>query len=225
MLQPQNLFDTASAVIVVGGTSLATVLRCGLWDTRMAVSAGAGLFRPRFSAVRARAELAVQVRQMQQRGVIGAASHHFGDVALDDATDALIGARSIAALREAHQAHKRRRVEQSQRAVRTFSQAADLAPVFGLAGTLISLSQLPTGPNVGGGFTAAISMAVLTTLYGLLLGNLVISPLGRSVARRAAQEEKERQRVLEWLEAQVADALPRVSAHAPVLHAAGGKSR
>lgn len=212
-MQLQNLFDPASALIVVGGTCLATILRCGLGDTRAALAALAGLFAKRFDAPSARAELAVHVREMQSNGVIRTEPHHFGDAELDEATDALINSRSVGGLHRAHIAHKRRRAEQNLRAMRTLNQAADLAPVFGLAGTLISLSQLPAG-NVAGaaggaaGFTAAISMAVLTTLYGLLLGNLFFAPLGRVVARRASQEEKERQRVLDWLEQQVSPVLP-----------------
>lgn len=209
-MQLQHLFDPASALIVVGGTCLATVLRCGLGDTRAALAALAGLFARSFDAPSARAELAAHVREMQSNGVIRTEPHHFGDAELDEATDALINSRSVGGLHRAHIAHKRRRAEQNLRAMRTLNQAADLAPVFGLAGTLISLSQLPAGNTAGGaaGFTAAISMAVLTTLYGLLLGNLFFAPLGRMVARRAAQEEKERQRVLDWLEQQVSPVLP-----------------
>lgn len=220
-MQLHTLFDPASAVIVVGGTCLATVLRCGLGETHAALAALAGLFRTRFDAARARAELATHVREMRSNGVIRTEPHHFGDAELDDATDALINSRSVGGLRRAHIAHKRRRAAQNLRAMRTLEQAADLSPVFGLAGTLISLSQLPAGPDAGGdGFTAAISMAVLTTLYGLLLGNLVFAPLGRMVARRASLEEKERQRVLDWLEQQVSPALPTL-----VKAAGGGHAR
>lgn len=203
-----TLFDPASAAIVVGGTCLATVLRCGVWDTRLALAAAARLVRRRFDAARAKAELAVPVQEMQQDGVIRAEPHHFGDPEFDDVTDALIGTRSLSALHAAHVAHKRRRVDYSRRAIRTLEQAAELSPVFGLAGTLVSLTRLPADPGAAGDFTAAISMAVLTTLYGLLLGNLLFAPLARMIARRAAEEEKERQRVLDWLEEQVSGALP-----------------
>lgn len=209
-MQPENLFDATSALIVVGGTCLATVLRCGLGDTGAAFAALGGLGGKRFSAARTRGELAAHVREMQKDGILRTQPHRFGDAEFDDATDALIGTRSVSALHAAHLAHKRRRNQHSLRAVRTLNQAADLAPVFGLAGTLVSLSQLPAG----GDFTAAISMAVLTTLYGLLLGNLVFAPLSRAVARRAAEEERERQSVLDWLEKQVAQALP-VPANTP----------
>ncbi|KQM14807.1 MotA/TolQ/ExbB proton channel family protein [Novosphingobium sp. Leaf2] len=203
-----TLFDPLSIAIVAGGTCLGTVLRCGLHDTRAALLAALSLARPQFSATRARAELAAQVREIQQDGVIRAEAHHVGDAEFDDVTDALIGSRSITALQAAHSAHRRRRLGQSRRAMRTFDQAAELSPVFGLAGTLVSLSRLPAHPDAAADFTGAISMAVLTTLYGLLLGNLLFAPLARMIARRAAHEERERQRVLEWLERQVAGALP-----------------
>ena len=211
-MQIGNLFDATSALIVVGGTMFATVIRCGLADTRAALGAVQGLLGKRFDATQARAELAVHVREMQTDGVIRAEPHHFGDAEFDDATDALIGTRSIGALQLAHAGHKRRRVRQNRRAVRTFNQAADLSPVLGLAGTLVSLSQLP---GAGGDFAGAISMAVLTTLYGLLLGNMVFAPIARLVARAAAHEEKERQKVLDWLERQVLVALPVHNRAAP----------
>ncbi len=213
MMNPDNLFDATSALIVVGGTLFATVLRCGLRDGRAAIGALRMVLRRRFDGAHLRAELAVHVQDMQRDGVIRTRPHLTGDAEFDEASEALIGSRSLASLHAAHIAHKRRRAEQSVRAVRTFTQAADLSPVFGLAGTLVSLSQLPGGQGGGGGsFTSAISMAVLTTLYGLLLGNIVFAPLARMVARRAADEERERQGVLDWLEKQAASALPR---HAP----------
>ena len=51
-------------------------------------------------------------------------------------------------------------------------------------------------------------MAVLTTLYGLLLANLVLAPLARLVERAAAREERERQKIVDWLAGHLADAMP-----------------
>ena len=49
----------------------------------------------------------------------------------------LIGHRSLDALLAAHQAHQARRETRAEIAVDTLAQSAELAPVFGLAGTLI----------------------------------------------------------------------------------------
>lgn len=208
-MNPEHLFDGTSALIVAGGTLLATLLRCGFGDSGAAVAALRRLLRRRFDAGQFKAELAVHVQEMRQDGVIRTEPLHLGDAEFDEATGALIGSRSLASLHAAHVAHKRRRAARNMRAVRTLNQAADLSPVLGLAGTLVSLSQMPVGSSGNGSFTGAIAMAVLTTLYGLLLGNMVFAPLARAVARRAADEEQARQDVLDWLEGQVAVALPR----------------
>lgn len=211
-----NLFDPASALIVVGGTLLATVMRCGPANCAAAIAALGGIGRNAFDADTTRAEMAVQVREIQQGGVLRAEPHRTGDRAFDEASGALIGTRSVKALLATHEAHKARRVEQARRAISTLAQSSELAPVFGLAGTLLSLSQLPTDGLARGEFSGAISMAVLTTLYGLLLANLVLAPLARLVERKSAEEEAERQRIVDWLaghlERSMAHARPRVAA-------------
>jgi chemotaxis protein MotA len=209
-----GLFDPASAAIVVGGTLLATTLRCGLGDCRLALAALGQLGQVRFDADRAKAELAVQVQEIQRDGLLRAQPHHFGDCEFDEVTDRLIGTRSVRALLESHEAHKARRMQADNRAARTLAQAAELAPVFGLAATLISLTQLPADGINRHAYMSAISMAVSATLYGLLLANLVLAPLARAVERAAVDEEAERQKIVDWLARQVTNAMPR---HKPAL--------
>ena len=199
-----NLIDGPSALIVFGGTALSTVLRAGWSDCRLTLRKLRGLGDEQFDPETTRAELAQQIQEIQRDGLLRAQPHHFGDREFDEATDALITQRSIPALMTAHEAHKARRLGEADRAVRTLAQAAELSPVFGLAGTLISLSQLPVDGIARGSFTAAISMAVVTTLYGLLGANLLLAPLARMVERKAATEEVERQKVIDWLAGQVA---------------------
>lgn len=211
-----SLFDGPSAAIVVGGTLVATAMRAGAADCGVTLTKLARLGQSRFNAVAVRAELALQIQEIRKDGIFRAHPHHMGDAEFDDASDALVGTRSVEALLERHEAHKRRRLQQSNRAVATLAQAAELAPVFGLVGTLVSLSQLPAQSIAGGTFTAAISMAVLTTLYGVILGNLVLAPLARLVERKAHHEEAQRQAVIDWLATQVADACPpQRGVHAP----------
>ncbi|PEQ14724.1 chemotaxis protein MotA [Novosphingobium sp. PC22D] len=203
----QSHIEVVSALIVVGGTLLATILRCGLADTRKALRVLARLPRRRFDAEGTRAELAAQIREIRQDGLIRAEAHQFDDLEFDEATRALIGTRSVAALHAAHQRHRAHRIEVSEQAAQVLAQAAEMAPVFGLAGTLISLSQLRVD-GASTDLTGAIGMAVLTTLYGLLLGNLVLTPLARMIERASAMEEDERQKLVEWLAGEVATEVP-----------------
>lgn len=211
------LIDPASAAIVIGGTALATWLRCGTSNCALAGRAVMQLGSARFDAQGAKAELAAQVNEIHQDGLIRAQPHHFGDREFDEATDALIGRRSVAALLSAHERHKAHRTQIAARASGTLAQAAELAPVFGLAGTLISLSQMPVEGIAKGAYAGAIGMAVLTTLYGLLLANLLLAPLARAIDRAANAEEQQRQDIVDWLAAQVAGAIPgrRMAQHQP----------
>lgn len=211
-----HLLDGPSAVVVFGGTALATFLRCGLTEAAITLRALAALPRRRFRADEARAELAKQVRAIQQDGLLRAPVGRVGDREFDDATDALFHDRSVGALLAAHDRHKARRMGDANTAVRVLAQASELAPVFGMAGTLIALNQM-VGAALDGGaaMTGAIGMAVVTTLYGILAANLLLAPLARAIERASGAEEAERQQVMDWLAQQVSQACPRSALHDP----------
>ncbi len=211
--QTEMLFDSLingpAAAIVLGGTLGATLLRCGWRECATTAAEIAQLWGKPFNADTARADLAVQVQEIRRDGVLRAQPHVTGDAEFDEATDAMIRQRSISALLLAHERHKARRQEMSDIAVRLFAQAAEFAPVFGMVGTLISLSRLPSGIAGGGDFAGAIAMAVQTTLYGLLAANLLFAPIARLIERRASAEELQRQRLVDWLAAQLSGAVGR----------------
>jgi chemotaxis protein MotA len=202
-----SLIDGPSALIVLGGTIAATVLRCGWRECAVTASEIAHLWAKPFAADEARAELARQVQDIRQDGLLRAEPHHTGDAEFDEATDVLFRKRSIAALVAAHEKHRARRLAMSNTAVRLFAQAAELAPVFGMVGTLISLNRLPVG-MANGDFSSAIGMAVLTTLYGLLASNLLFAPIARVIERAANAEEAARQDIVDWLAGQLAESEP-----------------
>lgn len=203
-----HLIDGPSAAIVIGGTLLSTLMRTGWRDAATTLSVLGSVSRSHFAALETRAKLARQVGQIREDGLLRAARVPCGDAEFDEGTDAMVSHRCVAALLETHEAYKARRQEIADTAVRTLAQAAELAPAFGLVGTLFSLSQLPSGGIAPHQLTGAISLAVLTTLYGLLTANLVYAPLARMVARAAEQEERGRQEVIDWLASQLAETVP-----------------
>ena len=200
-----TLIDAPSALIVMGGTVAATVLRCGFADCATVATEFIHLTQRRFNAEATRAELATHIQTIQKHGLLRAPLHHYGDAELDDATDAMIEQRSISALVEQHERHKRFRVATNRRATQTLMTASELAPVFGLAGTLIALNQVAnqSGAQASDDLLGAISMAVVTTLYGLLAAHLMFAPLARCLERRASQEESERDALIAWLSRQL----------------------
>ena len=204
-----SLFDPASAALVLGGTAIATLARAGLRNTAGTARELASLATPGFDFATTRSELAREVESIRQDGLLRARPVAVADSELADATAALARHRSVAALIAQHEQHRTRRETRRQQALTTLEQAAELGPVFGLVGTLVGLGQLPAGGlDSEGAVMAAVSTAILTTLYGLLVAHLIILPLAGMIERRGRSEEQQREELIGWLAQQVAPACP-----------------
>ena len=66
------------------------------------------------------------------------------------------------------------------------------APAFGMIGTLIGLVQMLASMADPSSIGPAMAVALLTTLYGALLANLVCLPLADKLALRSQQEQEYR---------------------------------
>ncbi|MBX7500551.1 MotA/TolQ/ExbB proton channel family protein [Qipengyuania sp. YG27] len=196
----ETWIDPAAIAIVLVGTLVATAMRCGLADSRTALGAVRGLFERSFHPTRAKAELSLQIRTIADDGFVRAEVRRFGDKEFDSLSDLIISQRSIQSLHSEHLKFKEARLARAQTATRVLECAADLAPVFGLAGTLIALGQAQGPSSQDTGLVGAIAMAVVTTLYGLVAANFLFAPLASAITRKSRQEESDRDEVLEWLE-------------------------
>ena len=128
--------------------------------------------------------------------------------------------RSIQSLHGEHAKFADARLAHAQTAMRVFDNAAELAPVLGLAGTLVALAQAPGASAQDAGLVGAIAMAVITTLYGLVAANFVFAPIGSAIGRKSRKEERDREAVLEWLEEGIRSTGAATSAAQPASHAA-----
>jgi len=192
-------FDPMAVTIVLMGTLVATFLRCGANDSFVALGALRGLLEQPFSVDKAKASLAGQIRDIADQGFVRTEPRHFGDSEFDSLSDLMISQRSIQSLHTEHFKFKEARLANAQTAIHVLDCATELAPVLGLAGTLIALGKAQDGVVGSGGVVEAVSMAVVTTLYGLVAANFLFSPLGSAIARKSQREERNRDEVLKWL--------------------------
>lgn len=209
------LIDPGSLIIVVAGTVLACAARCGWRDFGAALRAAGGLLQRDFDEEANRKALARAVTAIERDGSHRANPALPPDRALGLMLETYLRNGSIEAMRRARRSE--RAIDEARRitAAQVFSWAGELAPVFGLIGTLYGLTQL--APAEGGlGTTAlmsAVSTAVLTSLYGALLAHLVCYPLASAIERRGFAREQSREALAEWFADQIATpvAMPRES--------------
>lgn len=88
----------------------------------------------------------------------------------------------------------RARFESHQRILRTLVK---LAPAFGLIGTIIGLVMMFRSLADPSQMGPAVSVALLTTLYGVLLANLVLLPLSAHLRERSEEDLSEMEAILD----------------------------
>ncbi len=73
-------------------------------------------------------------------------------------------------------------------AVRVLKKSAEISPAMGLIGTLIGLIQMLGKLEDPQSIGPDMALALLTTLYGALLANIVFNPLATKMDRNASRE-------------------------------------
>ncbi len=67
-------------------------------------------------------------------------------------------------------------------------KAAEISPAMGLIGTLIGLVQMLSNLDDPSNIGPAMAVALLTTLYGAIMANMVFSPLASKLERNSEEE-------------------------------------
>lgn len=201
-----GFFDPAAMVVVLAGTLLATIARCGGREIKAAGHALIRLGGSTFDEDANRAALARSVSAIAKRGHLCAETSTPPDAATARLVDAYVVSGSLDLLHSTARAERAQREIAMAQAVRVFEFAGELAPVFGLVGTLFAITQLtPSSSSSTAEVTmAAVSTAVLSSLYGVLTANLVCVPLARAIERRGEREEEVRADLLDWFDAELA---------------------
>lgn len=90
---------------------------------------------------------------------------------------------------------------------RIFMSMGDVAPAMGMIGTLVGLVQMLSNMSDPKSIGPSMAVALLTTLYGAMIANMVALPIADKLSIRGDEEEK--------VQAMVVDALSAISTGAP----------
>lgn len=82
-----------------------------------------------------------------------------------------------------------------------FEQMGKYAPAFGMIGTLIGLVAMLSNMEDPSAIGAGMAAALLTTLYGALLANLVFLPLADKLENRTNEEALSKQMIIQGIKA------------------------
>lgn len=84
--------------------------------------------------------------------------------------------------------------------IATLKQLAAIAPAIGMFGSVLGLIRLLADLKDFDTLGTNMSLALITTLYGIFIGNIVLVPLIRNVEKRKINYIKNHTNLLYWLE-------------------------
>lgn len=190
---PNAFIDPPSLLIVIGGTLGVTTICFSLQDmARLPTVVVRTLFHSTpdpgataFYMLRL-AELA------RKRGIMGL------DQVLEDmqnepfirkAVSLAVDGTSIEEIRIVLEREISETTDRQLRSASMLRKAAEVAPAMGLIGTLIGLVQMLGHLEDPSAIGPGMAVALLTTFYGAILANMVLSPLASKLERNIADEE------------------------------------
>lgn len=194
-MTPASFLDPVALAIVLGGTVIAVLLRSPLRDVGRAAAALLTLGRGRFDAAPLLAQIAAFGRIARRHGAFTLDRTVIADPDLAAAVAAIADGADADTV-TAIVAHARRaRIERHAAAADVWAGAAEAAPAMGMVGTLIGLARMFVTMADPGAIGGAMAVALLATLYGALIANLVAMPIASRLRTAARAEMFERQRI------------------------------
>ena len=88
-------------------------------------------------------------------------------------------------------------IQREEVGARVFLAMGEAAPAFGMFGTLVGLVQMLSNMNDPTTIGGAMAVALLTTLYGVLVANLIALPIADKLQAKSAQEKEYRSLIIE----------------------------
>ena len=90
-----------------------------------------------------------------------------------------------------------RAIDREEMGARVFMSIGEAAPAFGMFGTLVGLVQMLAGMDDPTKIGPAMAVALITTLYGVLIANLLALPIADKLEAKSRQDRELRALIIE----------------------------
>ncbi|MDX1817827.1 MAG: MotA/TolQ/ExbB proton channel family protein [Marinobacter sp.] len=178
--------------IVIGGTFAVTLIK---FRMPTVMSAFRLAFRAAFTDRVARpTELIREVGRLahvvRKEGILGLESHETRDEFLKKAINLCVDGHPPELVEEALAQETQQTMERYEVAERVFRGIGESAPALGMLGTLVGLVQMLNTLDDPSTIGPAMAVALLTTLYGAFIAQMVALPLADKLQLKAEDEAR-----------------------------------
>jgi len=192
------LFLNLPSVLIVGGGVIATAfIRFSMAEVvgSMKVAANAFFVRPSVPQETIR-EIVGLAHVARKNGLIVLEQQVIRDPFLKRAIMFCVDGHEAEFIEEVLKRDVSLTLERHEVGQNVFRGMGESAPAFGMIGTLVGLVQMLANMRDPAAIGPAMSVAVLTTLYGVVLAHLFFIPLADKLALRSQEEERNRRLII-----------------------------
>ncbi len=190
--------DVPSVFIVIGGATAATFIRFTLPDVINTMSVAMNAF---FAKSQAPEEIIKELVTLsniaRKEGLLKLEKQPINDPFLKKAIMYCVDGHEADFIQEVLEKEIDLTLERHSLGQGIFSAIGDAAPAFGMIGTLIGLVNMLGNMSDPASIGPAMAVALLTTLYGAIMANLVALPIADKLKRRSQEEELNKKLVVE----------------------------
>jgi chemotaxis protein MotA len=186
-----TFMNLPSVLIVVGGTTAATVLRFPLSSIPSALSTGGkvAFTQKKSNPLGVIDEIAGLAYVVRKSGPLGLEAVEIKDDFLKKGVQFVADGYDPGFILESLERERDLALERLEDGQKIFKSMGDAAPAFGMIGTLVGLVQMLSTMDDPSTIGPSMAVALLTTLYGALIANLICLPIADKLATKSKIEE------------------------------------
>ena len=190
--------NVPSILIVVGGTIMVVMIKFSMGQFFGAFKVAITAFINKTDDPEAVIEKIVELANIARKeGMLALENAEIENEFLDEGIKMLIDGNSREVVEAVMQKDIKATIDRHTWGAKVFSATADVAPAMGMIGTLIGLVQMLSNMDDPKSIGPAMAVALLTTLYGAMIANMVAMPLADKLTLRKADENRIRSMCLD----------------------------
>ncbi len=191
--------NVPSVLIVIGGAIAATVLRFTLTGvfTAFRIGVATAISQSRAAPPTIIDEISDLARQARKSGLIALDGIEIENDFLKKGVQLCVDGLSFEFIKDALTRERDLYIARLEEGERVFRALGEAAPAFGMIGTLVGLVQMLSNMEDPQTIGPAMAVALLTTLYGAMIANLIALPLADKLAAKLQVEYLIRTLVIE----------------------------
>ncbi|MDT8878741.1 MotA/TolQ/ExbB proton channel family protein [Halomonas saccharevitans] len=188
---PMIFINPISLLIVFGGSLMVVLSQLRFSECRMALTAASRAFRNTLPDTSQTIEEMLEVAHLARKGgLLALEDFETRSRYLQQGLQMLADGFDQKVIKEMLDKERLMTLDRNQTGAKAFRLLTDVAPAMGMVGTLIGLIQMLSNMDDPSSIGPAMAVALLTTLYGVLLANIVAKPIAEKLETRMDHQEK-----------------------------------